>query len=52
MVEYDIMFLKDEDLEIKIVYNRPKSGMWHCGPNSSWIIMTHIPTGVSITGLK
>ncbi len=43
------MLLRDEDLEVHSVVNKPKSGQWHCGPNSSWIIMTHIPTGVSIT---
>lgn len=29
--------------------DKPDSGMWHCGPNNSWVQVTHNPTGISAT---
>ncbi len=36
--------LKPENVKIEVIYDKPKSGMWHCGPNPSWVVATHIPT--------
>ena len=36
--------LPPQDFRIDIVYDKPKSGMWHCGPNNCWVTVTHIPT--------
>jgi len=32
------------DFHISVVADRPASGMWHCGPNPSWVTVTHLPT--------
>ena len=37
----------DDDFEVTVTVDRPKSGMWHCGPNPSWVTVTHIPTMIS-----
>ena len=36
-----------EDLRVECVADRPTSGMWHCGPNPSWVTVTHLPTMIS-----
>jgi hypothetical protein len=33
-----------QDLRIDCYHDKPTSGMWHCGPNSCWVQITHIPT--------
>lgn len=40
--------MKPEDLKIDIIHEKPKSGMWHCGPNACWITILHIPTMISV----
>lgn len=37
-----------KDIRVDIVEDRPKGGMWHCGPNACWITATHTPTGCSV----
>lgn len=34
----------DEKFHVEIVVDKPTSGMWHCGPNPSWVTVTHLPT--------
>ena len=29
---------------VTIAVDRPSGGMWHCGPNASWVTVTHLPT--------
>lgn len=36
------------DLKVEYSEDKPKSGMWHCGPNPFWIKLTHEPTGMSV----
>lgn len=36
------------DYKIEITTEKPKSGMWHCGPNNCWITVTHLPTMASV----
>tara|TARA_R110000823_G_scaffold216748_3_gene346255 strand:+ start:1095 stop:1361 length:267 start_codon:yes stop_codon:yes gene_type:complete len=33
-----------EVFRVDIVADRPSGGMWHCGPNPSWVTVTHLPT--------
>lgn len=33
-----------ERIRVDVVQDRPPSGMWHCGPNPSWVTVTHLPT--------
>ena len=33
-----------EQFRVDVVQDRPASGMWHCGPNPSWVTVTHLPT--------
>lgn len=33
-----------ELFRVDVVQDRPPSGMWHCGPNPSWVTVTHLPT--------
>ena len=33
----------------EVIYDKPKSGMWHCGPNNCWVKVTHKETGISAT---
>ncbi len=33
-----------ELFRVEVTVDRPTSGMWHCGPNPSWVTVTHIPT--------
>ena len=33
-----------ERFRVDVVQDRPPSGMWHCGPNPSWVTVTHLPT--------
>lgn len=40
--------INPDDIKVIIVYDKPKSGMWHCGPNASWIEVIHIPTKMSV----
>lgn len=42
------MWSKPEDIRIDWVSDRPKSGMWPCGPCNGWIIATYIPTQTQI----
>lgn len=35
------------DYRVDVAYDKPKSGMWHCGPNLAWVTVTHIPTQIS-----
>lgn len=39
--------LGNEDLKITCATDRPKSGMWHNGPNPTWVEVTHLPTMIS-----
>lgn len=36
--------MRREDVKLEAVHDKPKSGMWHTGPNPCWITVTHIPT--------
>lgn len=36
------------DLDVVIIHDKPKSGMWHCGPNPCWVEVTHLPTMCSV----
>lgn len=38
------MTLSHDAIRIDYIADRPRSGMWHCGPNNGWIIATHTPT--------
>jgi hypothetical protein len=29
------------------IEDRPDGGMWHTGPNASWVTVTHLPTMIS-----
>lgn len=33
-----------ELFRVEVTVDKPTSGMWHCGPNPSWVTVTHIPT--------
>lgn len=33
-----------EVFRVQVTADRPKRGMWHCGPNPSWVTVTHLPT--------
>lgn len=37
-----------DDLDVGVVEDRPLRGQWHCGPNPSWITVTHLPTLTSV----
>ena len=39
--------MSDADFIVKITVDKPASGMWHCGPNPSWVEVTHTPTMIS-----
>ncbi len=39
--------MSQEDYQVTVTEDRPKGGMWHCGPNASWITVTHLPTMIS-----
>lgn len=41
--------LNPEDLKVEGVADKPKSGMWHNGPNPCWVKVTHLPTMISAT---
>ena len=28
--------------------DKPLRGQWHCGPNPSWVTITHSPTGMQV----
>jgi protein subunit release factor A len=43
------MALREEDLRVEGVTDRPLSGMHHNGPNPSWVTVTHLPTMISAT---
>jgi hypothetical protein len=34
------------DYTVTVQYDKPKSGMWHCGPNPAWVTVKHNPTGI------
>lgn len=34
----------DDQFRVDVVADRPTSGMWHNGPNPSWVTVTHLPT--------
>ena len=34
---------------VDVQEDRPERGMWHCGPNSCWVTVTHMPTMISAT---
>ena len=36
------------DIRIDGVEDRPIGGMWHTGPNPSWITITHVPSMQSV----
>ena len=36
--------LDPKDIRIDGIEDRPR-GMWHTGPNSCWVVATHLPTG-------
>lgn len=29
---------------VEVTLDKPKSGMWHCGPNAAWVTVTHMQT--------
>lgn len=33
---------------VECVPDKPKSGMWHCGPNPFWVTVEHIPTKMRV----
>lgn len=35
-------------VRVDVVPDKPVSGMWHCGPNPSWVTVTHLPTMQSV----
>ena len=35
------------DFSVTLVEDKPKHGMWHCGPNAAWVEVTHLPTMIS-----
>lgn len=35
------------DFRIELITDRPQSGQWHCGPNSAWVQVTHLPTMIA-----
>ena len=35
-----------DQFRVDVVADRPKGGMWHTGPNPSWVTVTHLPTMV------
>lgn len=35
-----------EPFRVEVVLDKPTSGMWHCGPNPTWVTVTHLPTMV------
>ncbi len=37
----------DADYVVTLVEDRPLSGMWHTGPNATWVTVTHLPTMIS-----
>ena len=37
-----------EDVTFELVIDKPDKGMWHNGPNESWITATHTPTMMSV----
>jgi len=37
-----------QDIRIDLTVDKPSSGMWHCGPNPSWVTVTHLPTMVQV----
>ncbi len=41
-------FPDKNDVDVTYIYDRPKSGMWHCGPNPYWITVTHKASGSQI----
>lgn len=41
------MALNPDELRITVAQDRPRSGMWHCGPNAAWVTVTHLPTMIS-----
>jgi protein subunit release factor A len=38
------MKLHPNDIRVDVVADKPKGGMWHTGPNPSWVTVTYIPT--------
>lgn len=38
-----------KDTIVEVWEDKPKSGMWTCGPNPCWVRVTHKPTGSSVT---
>ena len=39
--------MDNADLRIDLVEDRPERGQWHCGPNATWVTVTHLPTMIS-----
>ena len=39
--------MTSEEYVVTCEQDRPDGGMWHCGPNASWITVTHLPTMIS-----
>ena len=40
-----------EPFRIEVVMDKPARGMWHCGPNPSWVTVTHLPTMIQARAL-
>ena len=38
---------ENEEYAVRLIEDRPLSGMWHCGPNAAWVEVTHLPTMIS-----
>ena len=41
--------LNNDELEMLWIEDMPLKGQWHCGSNSGWMILEHIPTKMSVT---
>lgn len=40
---------QQRDFVVTSCADKPLSGMWHCGPNPTWVTVTHKPTGIQAT---
>lgn len=42
------MTIDPDLLVIQGSFDKPLTGMWHCGPNKCWVKITHLPTMISV----
>ena len=38
---------KSKEFVVKLIEDKPSSGVWHCGRNAVWVTVTHLPTMIS-----